>query len=153
MAREGSDPRYLTPLEHRRPAAHADLPSATETARGLMTPEQVRRLEALEGAVAPDLSGYVTAEALEAALRGYVRRGAEAGAYGDTGSFELVADLRWLGTELQMKTLVVTVANGLVSAIGAAGDWATVPTTAFAGGPEILQGLGSKLLATQGYGG
>ena len=118
-----------------------------------MTPEQVRRLEALEGAVAPDLSGYVTAEALEAALRGYVRRGAEAGAYGDTGSFELVADLRWLGTELQMKTLVVTVANGLVSAIGAAGDWATVPTTAFAGGPEILQGLGSKLVVTQGYGG
>ena len=151
MPREPLDPRYLTPEVHRRPGAHDALPSASPTVRGFMTPAQVAALEAAVGAV--DLSGLVTDEGLEAVLAGYLRRGeGGGGTVGATGSFSLMTDLLFYGTVLYSKTLTVMVANGLVTAIGPAGEWTLVSTSTVKGAHTVLQGLGSAGLITQGYG-
>ena len=151
MPREPLDPRYLTPEVHRRPGAHDALPSASPTVRGFMTPAQVAALEAAVGAV--DLSGLVTDEGLAAVLAGYLRRGeGGGGTIGATGSFPLMTDLLFYGTVLYSKTLTVMVANGLVTAIGPAGEWTLVPTSTVKGAHTVLQGLGSAGLITQGYG-
>ena len=153
MPREPLDPRYLTPEVHRRPGAHDALPSASPTVRGFMTPAQVAALEAVGAVGAVDLSGLVTDKELEALLAGYLRRGeGGGGTVGATGSFSLMTDVLFYGTVLYSKTLTVMVANGLVTAIGPAGEWTLVPTSTVKGGHTVLQGLGSAGLITQGYG-